>query len=418
MFSVDNFYSYMQSTYGWQPNRVVLYKHITDGSKNIRDIQPYLDDVLCDKTILQYSLNGRAILHDQEPFDCNYIDTYRNYRFETNNFQNTWTQMLSHELLLHHVRACSWPIFCHSEKNSVDIKWLENHGFITCHYLWHGLIARDWFRHWKHHPGLKIQNRSRTKRFLLYASGKTGSREYRKKLIDDLVDLKHEILYDWDEQKNVSSDSSAQIDVNDAVKTAVHIVAETVFDRSKIHATEKVFKPMVMRQPFIVFAGAGMLGYLRSYGFKTFESVWDESYDLEEDHEKRFYLLIKLIKQLSQLSESDFESLLVQCNEIIEHNHRHFFSEQFESVMMEELDQNLTAALAKQTQLEMEDPGGSFFYVVNRLLDRGVDLTPGMKQQLDYLGSIKDSIRIQKIRDQYPWFDQWCRPNLLRHQIL
>jgi pimeloyl-ACP methyl ester carboxylesterase len=73
-------------------------------------------------------------------------------------------------------------------------------------------------------------------------------------------------------------------------------VAETVFNQ-KVHLTEKIFKPIVMLQPFIVFAGPGSLKYLQSYGFQTFSAIWDESYDEEVDSSTRLEKIINGYKK-------------------------------------------------------------------------------------------------------------------------
>jgi hypothetical protein len=418
MFSVDNFYSFMQSKYGWGSNKIILYKHLTAGSKNIEDLQPYFEGAI---TTPWSAFYRKIILHDQEPFSKGYLDTYRNYRLEINNRHPAWIQAQPEDMLMFHFRTCSWPVFCHSEKNSDDIKWLDSVGFTTCHYLWHGLISRDWLRHWKHHPDLQHRNDSWTKRFLIYARGKTGTRIYRTHLLEALDDIKQNLLYDWEGKIQVPSSYSATIDVNDAQDSAVHLVAETVFDQNKIHATEKVFKPMVMRQPFIVFAGAGMLQYLRDYGFQTFDSVWDESYDLESDHSKRFNLIINLIHHLNSLPNKEFRSTLSQCQHILDHNRRHFFSEQFESIMLDELDRNMTTAIETQKRRRQVDPGGSFFFLLNKFRARQIPFTPGINEVLDYFNAVDDPNKVaylEKVSRQYPWFDQSLPTSYPAHRTL
>ena len=77
------------------------------------------------------------------------------------------------------------------------------------------------------------------------------------------------------------ANSSAEINVEELTPwntSFLHVVSETVW-QDKIHFTEKVFKPIVMHQPFVVLQAPGSLEYLRSYGFKTFGDFWDESYD-------------------------------------------------------------------------------------------------------------------------------------------
>ena len=73
-----------------------------------------------------------------------------------------------------------------------------------------------------------------------------------------------------------------------------------------------------MRQPFIVFAAPRMLEYLRSYGFKTFDTVWDESYDQETDHDSRKLKILKLINDLSLMSDFEFSKIVNRCQEIVD----------------------------------------------------------------------------------------------------
>jgi len=44
------------------------------------------------------------------------------------------------------------------------------------------------------------------------------------------------------------------------------------------------------------------LKYLHELGFKTFDKWWDESYDLEEDNEKRLEKICELILKISKFS--------------------------------------------------------------------------------------------------------------------
>ena len=266
-------------------------------------------------------------------------------------------------------RSCSWPIFCHSEKNSKDIDVVEQTGCIPCYYFWHALIARDWFRHWKHHSD--IHNKaSWSKRFLLYIRDCSGTRTYRSQVKNVLYNIKDQIDTDWDGKRNINSDYSAKISIEDAQKTAVHIVAETVFNDSKIHVTEKTFKALVMKQPFIIFSGPGTLQYLRDYGFRTFESIWDESYDQEQDHAIRFVKITTLIKNLYDKSHHEFQSIINQCQEIVEHNQKYFFSDDFETRLLNELHNNVQVSIREQQRRSLNDPGGSLFCMYDSILKR------------------------------------------------
>lgn len=405
MFSVDNFYDFLDSHYGWTKNKTMLWRFYPHGSKNFADLRPFYDNQKFNINRGHFhSCFGAIILHDQEPFMPTLIDTYGQNRYERKK-EPVWLEMTKKELLLTPTRSTAWPIFCHSELNSKDIKYASHAGMIDCYYFWHGFVARDWFRHWRHHPD--IVHRDRWKyRFLLYARDHSGTREYRKDIINALSGLKDQIKYSWDGQGVVGSDYSAKIVVDDAIQSAVHIVSETVFNSEKIHLTEKIFKPMVMGQPFVLFAGPRSLEYLRKYGFQTFDSVWDESYDLETDHGLRKQKILNLIKTLAGKSPGDFADIMQECQNIVDHNRQHFFSTEFEKILLDELHINMRAALDLQKEKMLSDPGGSYFYVADSLLKRNLawpamvdTCIRGISKELHYL----QPMRWEKVCQQYSW---------------
>ena len=57
------------------------------------------------------------------------------------------------------------------------------------------------------------------------------------------------------------------------------LVTETIFDYPHSFRTEKIWKPIIMAQPFVVASNRGYLLDLRDAGFRTFGDLIDESYD-------------------------------------------------------------------------------------------------------------------------------------------
>lgn len=66
------------------------------------------------------------------------------------------------------------------------------------------------------------------------------------------------------------------------------VVTETEMRARPARITEKVLKPLVNFHPLLVFGNPGALAMIRSYGFTTFDDVFDESYDDEWDPRRRF----------------------------------------------------------------------------------------------------------------------------------
>jgi hypothetical protein len=120
-------------------------------------------------------------------------------------------------------------------------------------------------------------------------------------------------------------------------ESMIYHVSETVFFGRRQHLTEKTFKPIAMGMPFVLSAPAGSLAYLKQYGFKTFDSVWNEGYDTIEDGAKRIMMFSELLKRLDNQSELEKNEMFKKCIPIIEHNWNHFYSGGFEKVLWTEL---------------------------------------------------------------------------------
>jgi hypothetical protein len=125
-----------------------------------------------------------------------------------------------------------------------------------------------------------------------------------------------------------------------------HVVTETVFYYDKLHLTEKIFKPIVSKQPFMLLAAPGNLAYLKSYGFKTFDSVIDESYDTIQDNDLRTESVVRQLYWYCNLTPDEKTDIIQQLEPIIQHNFDHFYGE-FRHIITRELLDN-TKTLFKE----------------------------------------------------------------------
>ena len=122
----------------------------------------------------------------------------------------------------------------------------------------------------------------------------------------------------------------------ESAESLLYLVTETVATGQRHHLTEKTFKPIALGMPFVIVGTRGSLEYLRSYGFKTFEGIWDESYDLAED-DVRIERIASLLRSLDELPVAAKQDLFDAAQEVIEHNWNHFYNGGFESVLWSEL---------------------------------------------------------------------------------
>ena len=104
--------------------------------------------------------------------------------------------------------------------------------------------------------------------------------------------------------------------------TAVNIVVETQTDNEQF-VTEKIWKPIIAEQLFVVLAKPFYLKELRDLGFKTFDGIIDESYDNEIDIDKRTDKIVDLCKWLQQ---QNWQNLYLQTESIRKHNAQTFFN--------------------------------------------------------------------------------------------
>ena len=116
----------------------------------------------------------------------------------------------------------------------------------------------------------------------------------------------------------------------------LHVVSETVW-QDRIHFTEKIFKPVVLHQPFVVLQAPGSLEYLRSYGFQTFGNWWDESYDNIQDPNERLRAIADIV---NWIATQDLYSMRKEMSGVLEHNFRHFY-ENIPDLVLNELRANL-----------------------------------------------------------------------------
>ena len=98
------------------------------------------------------------------------------------------------------------------------------------------------------------------------------------------------------------------------------IVSESTVN--EIFLTEKTWKPIIAKQLFVIHGSTGILKKLRELGFQTFNNIWDESYDTENDPDKKIDMITDVCKFIKA---RDWKTLYTQTESIREHNHQHFF---------------------------------------------------------------------------------------------
>jgi hypothetical protein len=107
------------------------------------------------------------------------------------------------------------------------------------------------------------------------------------------------------------------------IDTYFSVVSETVCDYPYSLRSEKIYKPIAMGHPWIVVANKGFYRDLRNQGFRTYNHLIDESFDLIDDNRDRLDRIVQIIKDLCQ---QDLAKFLVAAEHVSKYNQQHMAS--------------------------------------------------------------------------------------------
>lgn len=266
-----------------------------------------------------------------------------------------------------------------SEHSALFNYYAKHYNTKQLYYFFHGFAALDWYRGYYALNYNKTFVKNYQHDFVSYNRIINSDRSYRIYWISKLVELgllsrgqvsfnvTDNLFDDWRDEvadpntklselarqhaeryltnidklviDRVELPGSASADIPREVDALWNIVTETVFYYNKLHLTEKIFKPIVSKQPFMLIAAPGNLAYLRSYGFKTFDGIIDESYDTIQDNDQRIDAVAAQLQWYCNLSVEEKSRVIERLAPIVEHNFHHFYGA-FKHIITKELLNN------------------------------------------------------------------------------
>ena len=315
---------------------------------------------------------------DQEPIHLDiHVDTFKKVR--NYNLDITHDMTVPIPLREGHIRHAGYLLT--SEHNSENVEYMcKKFKWKPLYYFFHGWAALDWYRGYdKTFLIQPVNERTITKTFIAPNRIVAGERQHRLEMLYHIfkngmidnhiscpdtcpaenISIHHAIkplAAKYPDIKSVFAAQTLPIDFADetdhpmhscwlslfdqSAESLLYLVTETVATGRRHHLTEKSFKPIALGMPFVIVGTKGSLEYLRSYGFRTFEGIWDESYD-QADDSVRIERIASLLRSLDELPQSAKQDLFEQCREVIEHNWNHFYGGGFEAVLWQELNEML-----------------------------------------------------------------------------
>ena len=166
-----------------------------------------------------------------------------------------------------------------------------------------------------------------------------------KEVIHNLSSVPMPLHIDTPHNVPIPNGSHSLSAVNECMESFVYVVTETCYWERKCHLTEKIFKPIVSRMPFILVGPAHNLSYLKSYGFRTFDRWIDESYDTIEDPIERMHAIGVVLADISNRSLDDLQVILCEMQEVLDYNYNLFYSQKFLDHCWNELIDNIKSVV-------------------------------------------------------------------------
>ena len=126
-------------------------------------------------------------------------------------------------------------------------------------------------------------------------------------------------------------------------ETCFDVITETIFNSNdwfhtkhglqenywhNIFFTEKTWRSVLFKRPFVLLGGAGSLETLRQHGFKTFDILFNEDYDTITDPEKRLSSAMDSVNNvIEKYSVSQLQDFInsKDMQSILNHNYENLF---------------------------------------------------------------------------------------------
>lgn len=372
MFSLDRFYN-------------ILHNNLISQFTNGRSVYYYPFGTYQQQNILQDHTDCVINKFNSQKFEKTW---FHSYFFDQEPIYSYTLPIIKQSKLMHerYTGPRRINILANSEKSNFKREIVKSENLYDWYYFFHGFAALDWYRDFRYINPSSFDRFDKV--FICYNHLMSKYRSYRLHLVSNLISqdlVKHGrvSLFLQDQQgtwqdtiqdpetpldnrarvkiyrtlKNVTEpliidtktptgSLSASVNIDDLTSALFHVVTETVFFQDKLHLTEKIFKPIVAKRPFLLAAAPGNLAYLKSYGFKTFDRWIDESYDLETDHYVRIEKITFEIDKLCAMPKPVLKQMHAEMQQVLEYNFQHFYTT-FKDLIVNELVDNFEHILCQ-----------------------------------------------------------------------
>jgi hypothetical protein len=127
---------------------------------------------------------------------------------------------------------------------------------------------------------------------------------------------------------NAGANPNKDTDAAKYVRAYLHVCTETKIERGKdeviqgtnLFASEKIFKPMFYKRPFVAIAQRGLLTKLKELGYQYFPNMLNDAYDKKGDNWNRIIDATEQVSRWVKMSTDQKKILFNEAKPIYEHN--------------------------------------------------------------------------------------------------
>ena len=222
-------------------------------------------------------------------------------------------------------------------ESQVNVKQILQYPEIEIeHIKWTGGVSWFWYYMYDKHKNNKFNFDHTNKKYdFLYLNKEP--RAHRKKLYAKLFDngiLENSLHTCWPDRKLPAeyelpwAQDYPQYGMDQDIyekpynDTACSIVSETNDNDYEVFMTEKIWKPIIAQQLFVVHGNYLYLQKLRDMGFRTFNNYFEEAYDLDRDPDMRINTIVDVC---DRLRDAPWQDIYLQSKALRQNNYDKFF---------------------------------------------------------------------------------------------
>jgi hypothetical protein len=142
--------------------------------------------------------------------------------------------------------------------------------------------------------------------------------------IDDFNYLKDNAPFIIDHRYDLDFNLAINVTKEDYERTFISLLTESLVDDDTLFLSEKIWKPIMVGHPFIVYGNQYTLNHLKNLGYQTFDKWIDESYDNEPDRNRRSKMVVEEIKKFENNTIEELTQLRNEMRDVCEYNQKHY----------------------------------------------------------------------------------------------